>query len=252
VPLAVKSMKQTFRPRKVLIYGTSGVGKTTWASKWPKPVMIRTEDGANGLDCDAFDLATDITQFTEHLGQLETEQHEYETLIIDSLDWLERIFWAHVCKEGGKETIKDFGYGDGYVAAAALWSRLTNRLSGLIDKGMNIVLIAHASKETVQDPEHGAYDRFAPKLDKRANGIITEWCDEVLYATFPMVTKTDPTDKSKKNARQLAVGIDGRVIYTTYKPHRFAKNRLGLPEEMPLDFESYWQFVPKAHPKPAC
>lgn len=254
MPLKTRNLKSVIAPRKVLIYGNAGVGKSTWASHWPKPVLIQTEEGSHGLDIEAFDLVTSIEDVIQHIDALKTEDHEFETLVIDSLDWLEPMIWQRVCQQGSKENIDDFGFGKGFMLAAEKWSAFTGMLTELSRaKQMHIVLIAHEAKMTIKDPRFGAYDQFSPKLEKKANAIICEWCDDVLFATYPIATKSDPTNTNKKQVRNLAVSAGDRVIYTTYEPSRIAKNRLSnCPDELSLNFDDYWQYVPKSLEKPVC
>ncbi len=67
-----------------------------------------------------------------------------------------------------EEGIEDFGYGNGYVYAKEEFGRFLNRLSGVVDAGINVVLTAHAQIRKFEQPdEMGAYDRYELKLGKR-------------------------------------------------------------------------------------
>ena len=50
------------KPRRTVIYGTHGIGKTTWAAQWPSPIVIQTEDGCSDLDVASFPLATELME----------------------------------------------------------------------------------------------------------------------------------------------------------------------------------------------
>ena len=128
------------------------------------------------------------------MTELETQQHDYQTVAIDSLDWLERLVWDHVCRRESTATIEKVGggYGKGYTLALDYWRKLIDKLGNLHrDRGMMIFLIAHAKVEKFEDPEAPAYDRYSPRLHKHASAIITEWCDAVLFATKRFVTRTE-------------------------------------------------------------
>ena len=92
-------------PPRVLLYGTEGIGKSTFGSQAPKPVFIQTEDGLDEIDTDKFPLATSYEQVVAALADLRNEQHDYETVVIDSLDWLERLVFDKLCAEHNTASI---------------------------------------------------------------------------------------------------------------------------------------------------
>ena len=153
--------KQALPPR-IVIYGTEGVGKSTTASQCPAPIFIQTEDGLGEIDSDKFPLATTFDEVISYLNSLLTEQHEYQTVVIDSLDWLERLIWDDLCRQYNVTSIEkvDGGYAKGYTHALSLWRHLLTLLNRLrMERGMIIVGIAHAKVEKFEDPEATAYDR---------------------------------------------------------------------------------------------
>jgi hypothetical protein len=96
---------RTAMPRRVMLYGVHGVGKSTFGAMAETPVFITTEEGTNDIDCDRFPLATTFGDVLNSLSALYSEEHGYQTVVIDSLDWLERLIWAEVCAKRGVETI---------------------------------------------------------------------------------------------------------------------------------------------------
>lgn len=86
-------------PRRMLVYGTAGIGKSTFATCAPSPIVIQTEDGLGEIDCHKFPVASSLAAVPENLGALYAEDHPYRTVVIDSLDWLERLIWARVCTD---------------------------------------------------------------------------------------------------------------------------------------------------------
>jgi len=225
-------------PRRVMLYGTHGIGKSTFASCAPKPVFIQTEDGLGEIDCDKFPLTATFDQAMQALSELYTEKHPYRTVVVDSLDWLERLIWAEVCRKRNVESIEDIGYAKGYVFALTQWREFLEGLTALRnDKGMIVVLIAHARIERFENPETESYDRYVPRLHRLASQVLQEWCDEVLFATFKVYTKQ--TDEGFDRKRTQGIGTGERIIRTVERPAHVAKNRLSLPEEMPLDWNVY-------------
>jgi len=230
------------RPRRTLLYGVHGVGKSTFGAMAEKPIFIQTEDGLSNIDAPRLPLAKSYQDVLAALGELYTEKHGYKTIVVDSLDWLERLIWAEVCAKRGVESIEDIGYAKGYVFALTQWREALSGLDALRnERSMSVVLIAHAHIEKFNNPETDAYDRYSPKLHRLASAIVQEWCDEVLFATYRVHTKS--TDQGFKRKRVQGVGSGERIIYTTERPAHLAKNRLSLPDEMPLDHRVYAAFV---------
>ena len=226
------------KPRRVLLYGLAGIGKTTWGSMAEKPIFIQTEDGTGDVGADRFPMATSFDDVMQQLATLYTAEHDYKTVVIDSLDHLERLIFADVCQKRGVDSIEDIGYAKGYVFALAQWRRVLEGLDALRnDRGMEVILIAHATIEKFADPENEAYDRYAPKLHKHASPLVQEWCDEVLFATHKV--HTTKTDEGFNKTRTRGVGASERVVRTTYRPAHVAKNRLNLPDELPLDYRVF-------------
>lgn len=228
-------------PRRAMLYGTHGIGKSTFASQADKPVFIQTEDGLGEIDCAKFPLTTTFEDGLKALSELYTEKHSYRTVVVDSLDWLERLIWADVCRKRNVESIEDIGYAKGYTFGLTQWRQFLEGLSALRrDKGMTVVLIAHARIERFENPETETYDRYVPRLHKLASAVVQEWCDEILFASYKVHTKQTEDGFNRKRAQGLGTGE--RVIRTTERPAHVAKNRLNLPDELPLDWNAYAQF----------
>ena len=236
-----------YAPRRVMLYGTPGVGKSTWGSQAPRSVFIQTEDGLSEVEGAKFPLATQYAQVIQALSELYSEEHDYQTVIVDTLDWLERLIWAEVCRKRGVESIEDVGYGKAYIFALTQWREVLDGLQALRnERGMAVILIAHCAIEKFQSPMADTYDRYVPRLHKHASAVVQEWCDEVLFATYRVTTKQ--VDEGFDRKRTRAIGQAERVVYTTEGPAHVAKHRLpGLPDELPLDYRAYAQFLSAQH-----
>jgi hypothetical protein len=236
--LAQVTSGRQLKPRRVMLYGVHGIGKSTFGANGPKPVFIQTEDGLANIDCARFPLAQSFADVMQAVAELYTEPHEYWTVVVDSLDWLERLIWASVCEAKGKDSIEEFGFGKGYTFALDPWKQFLDGLDALRnDRQMMVVLLAHAKIERFENPETDSYDRYSPRLHKSASAMIQEWCDEVLFATYKVHTKQ--TDEGFDRTRTRAIGSGDRILRTTERPAHVAKNRLALPDELPLDFAAY-------------
>lgn len=225
-------------PRRCMIHGVQGVGKSTWAATSPNPIFVQTEDGLGEIDCAKFPLSRTFADVIAQLAELRSAAHEFKTVVLDSLDWLERLIWQEVCTAENVNNIEKIGFQKGYTFALNQWRKFLEALDDLRrDRGMAIVLIAHTKIEKFQTPEDSAFDRFSPRLHKVAAAVVMEWCDEVFFATYS--TTTDP-----KKVR----GVEPeRVMRTTEGPTHVAKNRLKMPPELPLEWAAYEYFAEQAH-----
>ena len=244
MPLTTTTGKQK-RPRRIMLYGVHGIGKTSFSADSPNAVFLPTEDGLSDIDCESYPLSECFGQFMHYLQELNDEEHDRTTAVVDSLDWLERLIWAEVEKEQGVDSIEDIGYAKGYTFALKYWRQVLNKLDMLRnDRGMTSILIAHAKIERFTPPDTDAFDRYSPKLHKHASGIVQEWCDEVLFANYQVFTQTqgEGFDKQTKG-----VGTGVRVIHTSELPAHNAKNRAKLPTTLPLSWRAYSEAVEKGY-----
>lgn len=223
--------------RRVMLYGTHGIGKTTAAAQLPEVIFIQTEDGMAGVSADRFPVAHSLSDVLDALRSLYTSQHTYQTLVLDSADWLERMIWQEVCADKGKTSIEDIPYGKGYSFGLDHWRRVLLAFDSLRHaKEMSIVLLAHSQVTRFESPDTDAYDRFGPRLHKTASALLQEWADEVLFATYRVHTRTTGEGFNK---RTKAIGDGERVLHTCERPSHLAKNRLSLPCEMPFDADTF-------------
>ncbi len=235
------------KPPRIMIYGSEGVGKSTFGASAPNAIFVQTEDGLGEINCRKFPLANSVSEVISELTALRDEPHDFQTVVIDSADWLERLIFDEVCREFGVRSIEkaDGGYGKGYTHALTHWRKVINLLQELRDKcGMMVILVAHAKVERFEDPENAAYDRYTPRLHKHAASLIAEWVDAVLFANKKFRVAKDGNDR----AVATPIGADGgeRIIRTVGSPACIAKNRFGLPSEIPLSWAAFINAYQKA------
>jgi len=228
-------------PRRVLLYGVEGIGKSSFGAQAPGAVFLPTETGLDDIDCASMPLVTSWEMAMESLRELYMETHEFKTLVVDSVDWLEALVWQAACEKKGVSNIEAFGYGKGYIEALEYWRLFIQALSALRDdKGMGVVLLAHSKIEPFRNPEGEDYDRYMPRLHKLASSVLREWCDEVLFASYKTFVKQADSGGGMKTAAKKPVGGDLRVLKTTEKPAHMAKNRLDMPDEIPFTKGAAW------------
>lgn len=233
------------KPRRVLLYGQEGVGKSTWAASSPRPIFLNFEDGIGDLDVDSTPRLTTYAATLEALRWLYTEPHEYLTVVFDTVDWFEKLIHDQVCQSANVVNIEkvDGGYGKGYIAAANLLQEFLGKLEVLIAKrSLNVVMLGHCTRIKVQDPEREAYEKHSPDLHKQSAALLREWCDEVFFASFRTFLRTE--DAGFNKTRQIALGGDERFIRTTHSAGVTAKNRLNLPAELPMTWSEYQKYWP--------
>ena len=226
---------------KTIIYGTEGIGKSTFASRFPNPVFIDTEGSTAWMDVVRTLPPTSFAEIIAQVQYVARHPGEAKTLVIDTIDWAERMAIKSICDAKHLTGIEDAGYGKGYVYVYEDMGRLLNALNECIDAGINVVLTAHAAIRKFEQPDElGSYDRWelkclnAPKANVCA--MLKEWADMVLFVNWRTITvKTADSKKTK------ATGGTERVMYTQHRAAFDAKNRFGLPEELPFTFESIAQ-----------
>lgn len=221
------------KPVKAVICGVEGIGKTTFAAQFPDPLFIDVEDGSSQLDV----ARTEIPKTWDQLLWLVNEvinEKPCKTLVIDTADWAEKLCAKDLLEKHHCDGIESVGggYGKGYTYLQESFARLLNGLNKVVENGMNAVLVAHVAMKKVELPEEqGAYDKWEMKLSKKVAPMVKEWADMVLFANYKIMV----VENSKTHTKKASGGQ--RVMYTTHNPVWDAKNRFGLPDELPFDFK---------------
>lgn len=221
--------------KKIVIYGTEGIGKSTFASQFPDPVFIDTEDSTKELDVARFDRPTSWKMLLQEVQYVIDHPDCCRTLVLDTADWAEQLEIADLCAEKGWTGLEDPGYGKGYQYSAEKFGKLLNLLSCVTEKGVNVVVTAHAWLRKIELPdEMGAYDHWEMKTSKKVAPMIREWGDAVFFANYKtLIVNVD--GKGAQKGKNKAQG-GKRVMYTTHHPCWDAKNRYGLPDECPFTY----------------
>ncbi len=240
------------KPMRVLLYGIEGVGKSTFAAGAPSPIFLGAEDGTSELDVQRFPQPQHWTDVMEAVAELTTAEHAYKTLVIDTIDWLEPLCWAEVCrtcplpgKRAGVKarSIEDYGFGAGYTEATGVWRQLIAALERLrAERQMDIVLLGHSWIRPFKNPTGSDYDRWETRLHKTAAGIWREWCDAVLFAAHDVSTYEDDRKRTK------GISKGARILYTRHDAAWDAKNRYDLPASLPLDYGAFAEAVAAHRP----
>jgi hypothetical protein len=220
------------KAKKVVAYGPEGIGKSSLAARFPRPVFIDTEGSTTEMEVDRLQKPTSWEMLKQQVVWVKQQGSRFGTLVIDTTDWAEMLCITSVCSQHGKSGIESFGWGHGYTYLAEEFGNLLNLLSDVVDSGIHVVLVAHSQIVKFDQPdEMGSYDRYQLKLGKKTAPLVKEWADAVFfinYKTFSVATDKD----GKKHKAQGG----SRTVYATHHPAWDAKNRHGLPDEFPLDY----------------
>lgn len=238
-------------PFRAIIHGLPGIGKSSMAAGAKNAIFIQTEDGLNGIDAQAFPLCESYQDVLDCLRALCEEDHPFETVVIDSADWLETFIHRHVCEVENVTSIEKAagGYGKGYLEANNHWRNILNALDYLNrKKKMAVILICHTRVVQFNDPLHEPYDKYemklhSPKSGNGSNNMLVEWADIIGFCDQEKFVSNKGTSDKKINRATLN---GERFIHLVGSPAFVAKNRFGLPEKLPLNYEVFEQALNEA------
>ena len=220
-------------PVKTVLYGPEGIGKSTFAAQFPAPVFIDTEGGTKRLNVARLPAPTSWGMLLDEVAEVSRGNVPCGTLVIDTADWAERLCIDAVCARAKVKGIEDFGYGKGYTYAKEEFGKLLDALEEVLNTGHNVVVLAHAAITKFEQPDAvGNYDRWTMKTSKQVAPLLREWCDMLLFANY----KTFSIAVDDKGKKRKAQGGE-RVMYTSHNACWDAKNRFGLPDEVPFDYK---------------
>lgn len=217
---------------RCVLYGTEGIGKSTLAAQFPTPLILDTEDGTRQIDC-ARVRCPDWLTLHGALVDLGGDPQGFETVVIDSVDWAERLMLDVMLRKDQKASVEDYGFGKGFVKLAERFGKLLSLLDGIVRGGVNVVLVGHSvvKRTTPPDMDEG-FDRYELKLSKQVSPLVKEWADLLLFANY-RTTLVEGQD-----GRTRAKGGKERVVYAERCAAWDAKNRFGLPAAMPMSVEA--------------
>lgn len=233
-------------PPKIFLYGEPGWGKSSFAADAPEPIFLRLEDRHAHLNIKKLPLITEYEQFKEYLTMLINEPHPYQTVVIDTLDWLEKgpvhkqvlsEYFGEDMPEDSK-TINDIKWGKGFARAAYYAREIVTGLDVLRTKRkMGIILLAHCIVKDVNPPESDPYQTYTYAMHEKFSSVFEQWADNIFFGHMRSVVKKKEGKFGKEVSR--AIGQGERVIYTEKRPAWEAKNSCDLPYEI---------LVPKVNP----
>jgi hypothetical protein len=215
-------------PVKAVMYGPEGIGKTTLATQAPKPLILDTERGSKRIECDRVHCKS-LADLEGAILSLSRDAEGYQTIVIDSADWAERFAIDSMLRKDKKDSIEAYGFGKGHVMLGERMAALLTLCDQLIDRGLNVVWVAHAKVVRVSPPdETDGYDRWELKLSKAVSPLFKEWADLLLFLNYRTALVEGEDGRTKGR------GGKERAMHAQRCAAWDAKNRFGLPETMPL------------------
>jgi hypothetical protein len=241
---SLRSGKQQVPPR-ICVYGGHGIGKSTLASQFPAPIFISTEDGIDSLDVTSFPKANTIADVVNSIKTLLKEEHQFKTVVVDSVDWLvEPLISASINSQYDE---KAQAYGKGQMYMAEEFREILQGLDALrLKRGMNVVLIAHAAVIKFEDPRTDPYDRYQPKLPKACNALLQEWVDVLAFCAFKVIIKKSDA-KGFDAAKARGVTTGERLLHFVESPAYAAKNRYNCPDDIEMTIDNLSKLIPLAN-----
>ena len=218
------------RAQRVGLYGPEGIGKSSLASQFAKPLFLDLESGTDQLDVRRVSGIRTWEELLATVREVSQDPGVCRTLVIDTADRAEQLCIAHVCRKYKQDGLESFGYGRGYTFLAETWTQLLTALDSVIAAGINVIVIAHARQRKVELPDQtGSFDHWEMKLTKQVAPLLKEWVDMLLFLNFQTYVVNTET-----NTRKATGGA--RKMFTSHSPTFDAKNRHNLPEVLDLDY----------------
>lgn len=239
-------------PQIITICGDAGLGKSSLAATFPKPIFIRAEDGVaripKAFRPNALPVIRSEEDVWEQLKDLIKDEHDFKTVVIDTISKLDRIFVTSILKADGKaKSINQAmgGYGAGFGALAARHQQVRNAAEMLRQKGMHVIFLAHTEVGTMRLPDQDDFSRYSLRMTHEKS--LPPYLDDVDAVGFlrqPIALMGDDGERKK------AVSDDTRELVMHVTAANVSKNAYGITEpiEVKLGVNPLAEFIPGAAP----
>jgi len=244
---SIENAKRIRAPRVILL-GTSGIGKSEFAAGADDVVYlpVKGEEGIDALDVKTFPVINGFEDAMQAIGALYEGDHDYKTLVLDSASTFAPLVdaWA-VMQEGvGSKSDLGGGWGRGMDTILGLWSAFMAGLDALRnDKNMTIIIIGHVTIRASRIPGNESFDQWSFDVDRKVGDALVRWSDCTLFmGRKVIVTKTDAGfGKKEKHGKDITDGT--RYLFSQETPTHPGKSRgfFGdLPAEIALPRKNAW------------
>ena len=229
---------------RLLIYGTPGIGKTTWAAGIPGALFITCEDGGGDLDYARIE-ANRWRALIDTLTEIDRDgmPEGFRVLVLDTINGLSERCADFICQRAHCDSLEEVwgGFGKGYTALQEEQCRARDLLDKIRTRqSIHIVLIGHAHVKTFNDPTGPAYDRYMLRMNEKVSSVWTAWADVVAFATMDVTVKGGKRGKEIEDPMGKGKATGGeRTMFLSSAPAYEAKNRYSLPDELPLSWAAF-------------
>lgn len=217
-------------PLRGIIYGDNGIGKTTFASSGKNPIIFDMEGNCGHIDAEKIRI-TNLDDVHDFLDDLLTQDHDYKTLVIDSLDSLQVLLTEKISQRHSPQELS-FG------KSAAIWAKyikdITSKLETLSSsKGMNVLFTAHWKVKQANNPMVENYDRYDLRINEEMRTGFCNWVQFIILATKDVIIEEKDGGYGKKKAKD----IERRILHTRGSPAYYGKNVFDLPAKIAMDWD---------------
>lgn len=224
----------------IFIFGVDGIGKSTFAANAPDTLFLDVEGSTDEMNVKRFPEPKDRAAFKWPdlllaVRSLILDPQGFKHLALDTVDAIEALIFEYVCTKAGEPNIGEIPYGRGYDAALDCWRELVAALEQLqVKQGMGVILLGHSHLKTFKNPQGDDFDRYIVKMNEKAAAFLREKVRGVYFANYEQFA-----DKDKKTKRVRGISTGLRLLYTQRTAAYDAKDRYGLPEQLPLDWSEF-------------
>jgi len=227
--MEIKKGKDLAKPYRLLIYGTSGVGKSTLANTAKRPIFIDIEEGLSQIDCDRTPKIDSIGELGNAITFLLTQKEHYDTIVVDTADALDVLIANEICKKANKEALSEFSYGAGFDLLSRTWNKIVDGLEKLVAKGFNLIILAHPQTKIFNDPTMEPYDKIILRLHVKPAALLMGRMDAVFYYAYETLVT------GKNNEKKKAISTGSRILHTQSKASFDGKCRYDLPAKIEVN-----------------
>lgn len=245
---------------KILIYGDSGMGKTTLASMLPGAKFIGLDDGGRKILHPVTDENLEHIPGVETFDDIRAVIHQPgllnagETLVIDTgtimedlaLAWtLENVKAGEKGKQYTASGIENYGWGKGFRYLYDTMGLPLGDFDTLAHRGVNLALLCQMQQVEISNAGGANFLCDVPSLQK-AHGKSTPAIWAKYVERMDHVLKVGLNDISTEEGKAASTGT--RVVFVHGQVHFKAKSRT-IPSEYPVvSFEhkaddSIWRMI---------
>jgi hypothetical protein len=230
LPTAPRAPQTNFLQFTWLFYGLPGVGKTTLASRFPKPLFLATEDGTKAIESWRKDV-TSWADFEALVEALRTEDHDFRTVVVDTVDLLYPLCLKAVCDDLGVSHPSDAEWGKGWQTLRTRWLNGINRLRTAKRKDgrpLCVVFISHESQTEIRI-KRGR--RVEDTGRYHVSSALSGKSRTILHSAVDFIVRIE-MDGDERIMRTQPASVD------EYEIEAKGRGSLGtsLPDTIPLDF----------------